>query len=78
MQLIISQAGFVKFRLPIPLAGVFFVLRTVLKRNQDIPPETKRQMEAWLRRCKPMFKAYRGYRIIEVSEKSGVEIIITL
>lgn len=78
MQLIVSESGSVKFRLPIPSSAVFFVLRIALKQDRDIPPETKKQMKAWLRRCKPMFKAYRGYRIIEVNEKSGAEVIITL
>jgi len=78
MRLIISESGSVKFRLPIPSSAVIFVLRTALKQNQDIPPETKRRIKEWLRRCKPLLKAYRGYRMIEVREKNGAEIIITL
>lgn len=78
MQLIVSESGSVKFRLPIPFSAVFLALRIVLKQSQDIPPEIKRQIKSWLRRCKPMLKDYRGYRIIEINEKSGAEMIITL
>ena len=31
-----------------------------------------------LRSCKPLLKAYRGYPIVEVREKDGTELVITL
>ena len=78
MRLIISESDSVKFRLPVPSSAVIFILRTALKQNQDIPPEMKKQIKEWLRRCKPLLKAYRGYPIGEVREKDGTELVITL